>query len=190
MRAAVNPHRIGMYERTILFEWLMLGFVMLGVWLSGSPLASVLGDRWCSFREFARDIGIGVVFMVVAVTVTSMIGGHGGEADRATQFLLPRGGVEIALWILLSVTAGICEEAVYRGYLQRQFTALTKNIPAGILLSAAAFGASHAYQGLRPALQIGLLGVMAGTLAYWRRSVRPGMIAHALQDSLAVFVRH
>jgi len=38
----------------------------------------------------------------------------------------------------------------------RQFIALTKNVPAGILLSAAAFGAAHAYQGFRMVILIGL----------------------------------
>jgi Type II CAAX prenyl endopeptidase Rce1-like len=31
------------------------------------------------------------------------------------------GATEITFWIVLSVTAGICEETVFRGYLQRQF---------------------------------------------------------------------
>jgi len=98
--------------------------------------------------------------------------------------MLPHGGAEITLWIALSVTAGICEETIFRGYLQRQFMALTKSAPAGILLSAATFGAAHAYQGFRMVILIGLYGVMFGILAYWRGSVRPGMIAHAWQDSL------
>ena len=72
--------------------------------------------------------------------------------------------------------------------------ALTKSAPAGILLSAAAFGAAHAYQGFRMVILIGLYGAMFGILAYWRGSVRPGMIAHAWNDSfngvLAALVRH
>ena len=74
---------------------------------------------------------------------------------------------------------------IFRGYLQRQFIALTKSVPAGILLSGAAFGAAHAYQGFRMVILIGLYGTMFGVLAHWRGSVRPGMIAHALQDSLS-----
>jgi hypothetical protein len=31
---------------------------------------------------------------------------------------------------------------------------------------------------------IGVFGAMFGILAYWRGSVRPGMIVHAWQDSL------
>jgi membrane protease YdiL (CAAX protease family) len=100
------------------------------------------------------------------------------------EFILPHGGAEITIWIALSITAGICEETVFRGYLQRQFMAFTKSVPAGILLSAAAFGAAHAYQGFRMVILIALYGAMFGILAHWRGSVRPGMIAHAWQDSL------
>jgi hypothetical protein len=96
----------------------------------------------------------------------------------------------MALWVALSITAGICEEAVYRGYMQKQFMALTRSVPAGIVLSAAAFGAAHSYQGFARASLIGVMGAMGGILAYWCRSVRPGMIAHALQDVLGGLVRH
>jgi membrane protease YdiL (CAAX protease family) len=98
--------------------------------------------------------------------------------------MLPHRGIELTVWIALSVTAGICEEAIFRGYLQRQFLALTKSVPAAIILSAAAFGAAHAYQRFRIVVLISVYGAMFGILAHWRRSVRPGMIAHVWQDSL------
>jgi hypothetical protein len=57
-----------------------------------------------------------------------------------------------------------------------------------------AFGAGHAYQGFRMAILIALYGAMFGILAQWRGSVRPGMIAHAWQDSVsgvvAALTRH
>jgi hypothetical protein len=190
MRALVNPDRISIYEHTILFEWLVLGLVLVGVWLSGSSLFTVLGDRWRSARQFLRDVGIGVLFLMASIMVTSIVGSHGGAGDKGTRFLLPQGGVEMALWVALSITAGICEEAVYRGYMQKQFMALTRSVPAGIVLSAAAFGAAHSYQGFARASLIGVMGAMGGILAYWCRSVRPGMIAHALQDVLGGLVRH
>jgi uncharacterized protein len=190
MRAAVNVNRIALYERIILFEWLTLALVLLGVWLSGSSLLTVLGDHWRSVREFLRDIGIGLLFLIASIVVTSIFGGHGGAADRAIQFLLPHGAAEMVLWIALSITAGICEEAIYRGYLQKQFMAFTKSVPAGIVLSALVFGLAHSYQGAVRASIIGIMGAMGGILAYWRRSVRPGMIAHTLQDVLGAFIRH
>jgi uncharacterized protein len=189
-RAAVNLDRIRIYERTILFEWLILALVIAGVWLNGSPLRVVLGDRWRSAGEVLRDIGIGLAFLLVCLVVMSMFGAHTRAPDPAVAFLLPHGRLEISIWIALSATAGICEEALYRGYLQRQFMAMTKSVAFGILLSAAAFGGAHAYQGWWHTVQVGLLGAMTGVLAYWRKSVRPGMISHASQDLLAIFVRH
>ena len=190
MRVATSPDHIGLYERTMLFEWLMLGLVLIGVYLHGSSLLTVMGERWRSASQILRDLGIAIAFLIVTITITSVAGGHGGEGENAARFLLPNGRREIAVWIALSITAGICEEALYRGYLQRQFMALTGSVPAGIILSAIAFGAAHSYQGWRQAVQIGVLGAMGGILAYWCKSVRPGMIAHALQDVLGGLIRH
>jgi len=93
--------------------------------------------------------------------------------------------LEALLWIALSIVAGISEEAVYRGYLQTQFTGLTNSHSIGILASAIAFGAAHLYQGLARASVIAASAVLYGLVVKWRRSVRPGMFAHALQDAIA-----
>jgi uncharacterized protein len=187
MRAAVNPHRVRFYLITLVFEWFLFVFVVAGVRRSGAPVLIILGDRWHSVRQVLRDIGIAAAFWVVSAGLLFVLGWllRIAKLGRNVQFMLPHGGVEITLWLALSVTAGICEEAVFRGYLQRQFIVLTKSVPAGILLSAAAFGAAHAYQGFRMVILIGLYGAMFGILAHWRRSVRPGMIAHAWQDSVS-----
>jgi hypothetical protein len=129
--------------------------------------------------------GIAAGFWIVAATLLWIFGWLLRMAALGRNVsMLPRGGIELTLWIALSVTAGICEERIFRGYLQRQFMALTMSTPVGILLSAAAFGVAHAYQGFRMVILIGLYGAMGGILAYWRGSVRPGMNAHAWQDSL------
>lgn len=190
LREAANFDRVRIYERTIFFEWLVLALVVAGVRLHGSSLTAIFGERWRSLRQVFTDIGIALIFLVASIAVLSIFGAHTRAPDSATQFLLPQGRLESALWIVMSLTAGICEEALFRGYLQRQFMALTKSASFGIVLSAAVFGAAHAYQGLLHAVQIALLGAMLGALAWWRKSVRPGMISHATQDMLAIFVRH
>jgi len=192
MQSADSINRVALYERTLLFEWLLLAFVLVGVRLHGSPLHAVLGQRWQSALQILKDIGIGAAFFIITTLLASTIGPHfgGGTPDQVLRLLLPRGPFEKVLWLAVAITAGICEEAIYRGYLQRQFTALTQNISAGIVLSAACFGAVHAYQGLRMMIQIALLGVLLGLLAHWRKTTRPGMISHAIQDSLAIFIRH
>lgn len=189
-RLAGTLNRVHMYERTIIVEWLMLGLVLVGVLLRGSLVTAVLGERWRSAKQFFSDLGIGLAFLAVSIAVLSVLGGHSKGPDAATSFLLPHTQFERLLWIVMALTAGICEEALFRGYLQRQFMALTNSAAAGIALSAVAFGAAHSYQGWRHAIQIALLGAMLGGLAFWRKSLRPGMISHATQDVLAILVRH
>jgi hypothetical protein len=100
------------------------------------------------------------------------------------QTLLPRGPIEIFLWIGVSISAGICEELVFRGYLQRQFEAWTHGIWIALILQAALFGISHGYQGVEACMKIAVFGGLYGLLALYRGSLRPGMMAHAWGDIL------
>jgi len=184
LSATANPNRMRFYAVTLLYEWFLFVLVLAGVRRSGASVLLVLGEHWHSVRQVLRDIGIAAGFWIVAAMLLWIFGWLLRIAALGRNVsMLPHRGVELTLWIALSVTAGICEETIFRGYLQRQFMALTKSAAAGILLSAAAFGAAHAYQGFRMAILIGLYGAMFGILAYWRGSVRPGMIAHAWNDS-------
>jgi uncharacterized protein len=195
LSVAANPNRVRFYLVTLFFEWLLFVLVVAGVRSSGASLLVVLGDHWHSLRQVLRDIGIALGFWIIAAMLLWIFGWLLRIAALGRNVsMLPQRGIELTFWIALSVTAGICEETIFRGYLQRQFIALTKSGPAGILLSAATFGAAHAYQGFRMVILIALYGAMFGILAYWRASVRPGMIAHAWQDSLngvlAIVMRH
>jgi membrane protease YdiL (CAAX protease family) len=185
LSTAENPNRVRLYLLTLVFEWLLFVLVVVGVRHRGAPVSIILGDQWRSVRQVLSDIGIAVGFWIGSTGILFFLGRLlRVPALSNLEFIFPQGTIELTLWIGLSVTAGICEEMIFRGYLQRQFIALTKNVPAGIVLSAAAFGAVHAYQGFRRAVLIGMFGAMFGVLAHWRGSVRPGIIAHAWHDAL------
>jgi uncharacterized protein len=196
MEPAANPHRIRLYVLGLFAEWFLFAYVIVGVRRTSGSSIVVVGNRWHSVRQVLRDSGIAAAFWIIA-TILLLIFGlllRLAAQGRDIRFVVPHGRVELALWIGLSVTAGICEETIFRGYLQRQFMALTGSATGGIILSAAVFGAAHAYQGSRRMILIGLYGAMFGILAHWRGTVRPGMIAHAWQDSLsgvlATLMRH
>lgn len=191
MRNAIHPDRISLYGHTIFFQWMVFALVIAGVRLQGTSLYTVLGERWRSLQQLITDLGIGFLLLVALIMVPAIFGPHSQSAeDLATQFLLPRGGAEIAGWVVLSLTAGVCEEVLFRGYLQQQFAAFSNNAAIGILLSAVLFGAAHGYQGLTKAMLIGATGAILGAAAYGRKSTRPGMLAHAAQDLLGGLMRH
>jgi len=108
--------------------------------------------------------------------------------------LAPSSPWQIIAWILLSLLAGICEEIVFRGYLQRQFEAWTHGrVIVAVLLTAICFGAAHAYQGPRGMFLIGVYGGLFSLLALVRGTLRPGMIAHGWHDmmtGIAIAVLH
>jgi len=124
-------------------------------------------------------LGVWAVWTGAETLVSRMLG---PDAAKGIGSLLPRGPAEIAAWVGLSVSAGICEEVVFRGYLQQQFRALTGSAPVAIAVQAVIFGVSHGYQGLRNTIVIAILGALYGVVAHWRRSLRPGMILHAWTD--------
>jgi membrane protease YdiL (CAAX protease family) len=100
--------------------------------------------------------------------------------SRVVQRFLPHGAVEIGAWIALSITAGIAEELLFRGYLQRR---------VGVIAQGVIFGVLHGYQGLRAALVISVYGLFFGAVAKRYRSIRPGMFAHAWTDIAAGVLR-
>lgn len=188
IRAGVAPNRIAMYLTTMAFEWSLFVLIYVGLRLRAVPMREIIGPKWISFRAVVIDVGVAFVFWVCALIVLIAAGRLlriTPEMQRSVFFLLPQTGAEICVWILVSTTAGICEETIFRGYFQRQFISWTRSPVAGVILSATVFGAAHSYQGSRQPFLIGIFGSLFGILAVMRRSTKPGMIAHALQDSVS-----
>src|SRR6185295_19118344 len=117
------------------------------------------------------DIAIAVPFWIVwELAARFMHRLLGPSSARSVDILLPRDGLEILVWIAVSLTAGFCEEAVFRGYLQKQFHALTGNAAIAVLGQAILFGIAHGYQGVKNVIVITVLGVLYGLLALARRN--------------------
>jgi len=184
--------KLPQYFWTMSWEWLLTGFVYLGI-RKRVRLRELIGGRWANLEDFLLDLMIAAAFWLAAIAVLGagaklMHLDQGGKLEsmrRELGFLVPGTTLELAVWFLLSTTAGICEEIIFRGYLQRQFAAITRSMLVGVLLAAAVFGAAHGYEGGPRMLLIGVYGLMFGLLAWWRKSLRPGMIAHAWHDAIS-----
>lgn len=188
---AVRPHgsHLFLYFSIAGLQLLFLWFIRLGLRARGVRLLDLLGERWRSPWDAARDFALALVFVFLLRTATPFLQHLLGQSAANISFLLPNGPAERVLWIAVSATAGICEEIVYRGYLQRQLWALSKNLPTALILQSLIFAAGHSYQGWRPAVVTGIYGLAFSLLAAWRKSIVPGVIAHTLIDILGGLVR-
>jgi hypothetical protein len=190
MRANAGLSLIVLYSVSLIFEWLIVAYVVVGIRRQGGSLRELIGGSWGRGRDFWRDVLVAFVFWLTSLLCLGALR-LALDANRgvdAIRFLAPHSRVETIFWVLMSLTAGFCEETIFRGYLQRQFLALSGQPLLGILLSAAIFGSVHAYQGAKQTILLGVFGAMFGILAYRRRSLRPGMMAHAWQDTIAGLV--
>lgn len=166
-----------------LMDWALLYYCWAGVHHHGGNLETFSGGRWTSWKSLATDVAITIPFWLLwEATAYAVHWILGPSSAKSVGDLLPRSVVEIVIWIAVSITAGVCEEMAFRGYLQRQFHALSGNIVAAVVLQALVFGVAHAYQGWKPVVVICVLGVLYGALAAWRRNVRVTMLAHAWGD--------
>ncbi len=203
---AIN--RLQTYAFTAGTELCLLAWVWFGLRLRKISLRSLLGSVAWDFRSVAIDLGVAIVFWFASLMVLGTIGifwiaveaalthrslfpsGKQLTPDPSQQQTLhtltqlsPANAGEIVAWILLCILAGIAEEMVFRGYLQRQFTAWARGAMAvGVAVSALLFGAAHGYQGARNMVLLAVFGVLFSLLAIFRRNLRAGIFAHSWQD--------
>ncbi len=185
----LHLNRIRLYSLSVLLEFLMVGYVwLLGLRPAGKKLRDIIGGRWTHWWEPFRDVGIAFLFWMVVIAMlaslqTSM--GVNEDAIRAVKLLAPQSLKESIAWVGVACSAGFCEEIIFRGYLQRQFLAFTGNTGVAIALQAIVFGIAHTYQGWKGIVTIAIYGALFGILAVMRKSLRPGMMQHAFQDSFS-----
>lgn len=177
--------RVPLYFTQIAFELILFSYVwLLGLKLKGTSMREIIGGRWATLKDFVRDVGAALGFWLIVAFVLLILNKILGQNTtlRTIQPLLPQNATEIGVWILLCATAGFCEEFIFRGYLQRQFFAVTGSEAWAIALQGIVFGSAHGYQGWKGVVTIMIYGAMFGILANMRKSLRPGMMQHAGQD--------
>ena len=183
-----HPHVVPLYLSVIAVEWFLVFGVWAGIQIRGVRLRDLIGGRWKSAKDVLIDLVLAILVWIlwigIQVGVSRMVPSHA----KSVSALFPQSFLEVVLWIACCLTAGFCEEVAFRGYFQKQFEAMTGSSAAGVILQGILFGVSHGYQGVRAILMIILFGFLYGILAFWRKSLRPGMILHAWSDVYAGYL--
>ncbi len=177
-----KPHmRVFLYAQILVLQWLWAGYVWIGIRRSGTSLRNLVDDsEWTALR-WLRYLGIGMIAWIAWMVISSGLASvlrPDMEQLRSVQAMLPHTPLERVLWVGFALTAGFCEELVYRGYLLKQFKALAGSTLAAIVLQALVYALAHLVLPAPMELSVGLLGVLLGVLAVWQKSLVPGMILH------------
>lgn len=188
---AAGIGRVALYANVCLSLWLLAGICSLVLWMDGDTAADVhlridvIPGPWVAIAWTVILGSGGLLLFILSHRIGSRVGWQGEEA--MLHRMRPTGGGEI-LWIvlILSPTAGFCEELVYRGFLVSRLQDLTGSATAATILSGAVFGLSHLYQGPWGALRAGMIGFLLTAPVLTLGTIVPSMAAHALIDALAI----
>jgi uncharacterized protein len=184
--------RLRHYHRGITFEWAGAGLVGL--------LALLAHNRMQALWPPGDNTGVGAQIPGLAVALVAVTAFYrfGGEATRralAIQLrpvaaLLPRTATERRWFALLAVTAGVCEEVLYRGFglAALRWAAPGIGKPALIIVTAGAFGLAHLYQGRLGVMLTGLVGAYLAWIAISTGTLVPVIVLHALLDLRILFL--
>jgi CAAX protease family protein len=193
--------RRSFYGRLLVLEWGLAALVLV-VWLSAPGVdAAAVGLRWP--RSWPGPVAVAATVLVLGFVVVSTRalrsgglaraaaeprrpgqGRHAEPAVHATLALLPRTTAERRLFTLVGVTAGVCEEWLYRGFLLAVVAAVGGGLPTPALvgIGALAFGLAHAYQGVAGIVTTGVLGGLMAGLYLGTGSLLLPVVLHALID--------
>jgi len=188
--------KVGFYRETILWSWFPLLLIFLLIPISNIGLADI-GLKWIQidFSSLSKWIVYPVIgfyllhlFQNIYYIIVFKINNEKREkvakgiADDFKWFL-PITKKEKLVWNYLSISAGITEEILYRGYfffaLAIIFPAL--NLVSILLVSTLIFGIGHIYLG-KEVIKSTLLGLIFGIYFIVFDSVIPVIIIHITQD--------
>jgi membrane protease YdiL (CAAX protease family) len=174
-------------------QWTALLLYLM--WRSGEPW-SVFGIQRPTIGDSIKAIAILFAIIVLGVALALAISPFRPELHEEKRVPLeylnwlpfPKTSIDWLLLLLTCLCIGFSEELLVRCFLLVRLEQLFKSAWAGIVLSSVLFGLGHSYKSFLGALGTGLLSVLYGiAFVRWRR-LWPLVLAHAIQDFLALSV--
>ncbi len=182
--------RLMSYKDVMIFLWSMTAVVLADLFVSNIPFAAI-GLHFSFSQSVLIGLGVTVILLVVMVMQhLHLLKSPEAMADVEATFtgsegirrFMPRNETEYSRFNLVSITAGITEEIIFRGYIIWALS-LVMPIWAAAVLSLVSFVAAHAYQGISKALMgVVLTGAALTLITILSGSLLPAIILHIAID--------
>ena len=189
VEAGEHVARSTIYDSTIIGQWFLFGLTV-AVWAGAGRDWAWLGlDGPLDGRFFAGVILALIAIGLLVLQVKQIAGATTDELEHTRsqlgklEFIIPRNRGELHHFYRLSLTAGIVEEVLWRGFMiwyLNQFMPLW----GAAILSTIGFAAAHAYQGAANVPRIILVGAVFAGLYLLTGSVWVPIALHAAVDVL------
>lgn len=170
-------------------HWLVAGVVVAVVlWAERRQLASI-GLEWPSLHDLGWAVVafvVGILSFMVTRPLVELLGLSGTGTGGGLRTIL---SFPIGIVVVLSVSAGITEEVMFRGYPIERLSEMTGSIWIAAALTVVMFTAAHIpLWGLGGALQIGGWTVVVTVLYVRLRNLPACILMHTCNDLFAYVV--
>jgi len=179
--------RLSIYASTIAFQWLATVIIL---WRTRAH-EILLAQLGVAIPRPALAITIAIV-LAALISVNQIYSLRRlvakpseikGLLPQLALKLFPQDDVERLIFFALVVTVAMCEEFIYRGFVQRVFQDWSGgHVVAGIVGSAVFFALAHLYQGRRGLSTTIVVGLLFSIIRSWTGGLLPTSVAHFVAD--------
>jgi membrane protease YdiL (CAAX protease family) len=195
LKATTDPgKKIKFYGKIVAASWVCAIVAVLAVGLAAvSTIHKAPGEgAWLDTGSraglFLAGLTAGLLIVILVPAVLALgsekIRAKAGKAAKKLAFLLPSSPEERQWWWVVCITAGICEEVVYRGFLMQYFHTLPFHLSLAwaMVASSVIFGIAHLYQGVAGGVQSAVVGFVFAAMFVTTGSLVVPIVVHAVMD--------
>lgn len=195
LKASTEPRKkIKYYRKIVAALWVCAAIAVLTTGIATTFTAHLRAGEipWLDAGSRGSKLILGITTgMFIAILLPAVLAlrsetirAKAGKAARKLAYLLPSTGEERSWWWLVCITAGVCEEFIYRGFLLHYFhaTPFQLSLTWALVASSVIFGIGHLYQGVVGSVQTALMGFIFGCLFLITGSLLLPMVLHAVLD--------
>ena len=190
MPETTKRDRLRVYASTVAFQWFAAAVVLWRTTAHRIPLERL--GIGLPRPALTAVVSIALAALVLANQLFSLrrLSTHPAEVKGALPQLamkiFPQDSAERLAFFAVVVTVAVCEELIFRGFIQRVFENWSGGLVlAGVLGSAGIFAVAHLYQGRRGLIATFVVGLLFAAIRAWTGSLLAPLIAHFVADITA-----
>ena len=179
--------RLELYASTVASQWIITGIIFWRTTAHGIPASGLaLAIPNLAFTAAISAL-LGMLIFANQILSLRRLTLRPSEAQALLPQLalkiFPQDTVERLVFLAVVITVAVCEEFIYRGFVQQVILAWSGDIVvAGVLGSAAMFALAHLYQGRRGLASTLIVGLLFAAVRAWTDSLVPSLVAHFVAD--------
>jgi uncharacterized protein len=193
-----SEQKIRYYKKICTWLWIASALAVVPIGFrplfTTSPLPGEIS--WLLLHPWVRYLVEALIAILAIITVVLPLGiviwkkltkrprKYSAAALKSLSYFFPATWSERRWWVFVCITAGVCEEALFRGFMLHYLNVFpwALNLTLALLISSVIFGFNHLYQGAGGAAGTAIVGFVFGLLFLLTGNLLLPIIFHGVID--------